>query len=241
MQQTATTPLLLRPLLSLSPLLPLSMPPPPLALVKRSANWRLWTDRGRGLLVWKRLAFLILSPFVRLFVKTQNAQNLPCFLLLFPSCCHWKSIMLLPLFPFSSDSLKNKMFLKVHCNNKQPLVDGLKWRVQSRSMKDICTFRCGSVYLLKREFDRLLFQLGPNLEKSLFVSLFNSSVGRKLVLYKMLCVPNMDNQGKKWLQSWAIWIKSLLFPKWIMASTVVELSSLCFFLCMCVVDLLWIA
>lgn len=120
MQQTATTPLLLRPLLSLSPLLPLSMPPPPLALVKRSANWRLWTDRGRGLLVWKRLAFLILSPFVRLFVTTQNAQNLPCFLLLSPSCCHWKYMMLLPLFPFSSDSLKNKMFLKDLCNNKQP-------------------------------------------------------------------------------------------------------------------------
>lgn len=120
MPQTATTLLLLRPLLSLSPLLPLSMPPPPLALVKRSANWRLWTDRQRGLLVWKRLAFLILSPFVRLFITTQNAQNLPCFLLLFPSCCHWKYIMLLPFPHFQWFPLKHEMFLKDLCHNKQP-------------------------------------------------------------------------------------------------------------------------
>lgn len=57
----------------------------------------------------------------------------------------------------------------------------------------------------------------------------------------MLCVSNMDNQWKNLLPCWVIWIKSLLFPRWIMASKVVEFSSLCFFLCMCVVDLLWIA
>lgn len=71
MPQTVTSPLPLRHLLSLSPLLLPSMPPPPLALVTRSANWTLCAKRGGGLLVWKQ------SSSVLLFIST-FAQRLPC-------------------------------------------------------------------------------------------------------------------------------------------------------------------
>lgn len=72
MPQTVTSPLPLRHLLSLSPLLLPSMPPPPLALVTRSANWTLCAKRGGGLLVWKQSSSVLL-----LFIST-FAQCLPC-------------------------------------------------------------------------------------------------------------------------------------------------------------------
>lgn len=71
MPQTVTSPLPLRHLLSLSPLLLPSMPPPPLALVTRSANWTLCAKRGRGIACLETV--LICSPSVHINLCTAFA------------------------------------------------------------------------------------------------------------------------------------------------------------------------
>lgn len=75
---------------------------------------------------------------------TAHAYNLPCLFLLFRSCCQWQYIMpLLVLLVFQWFPPQKEMLLKdLLFKQASPTshVDGLQWRVQSRSMKAICSF-----------------------------------------------------------------------------------------------------
>lgn len=239
MPQTATllsTLLPLRRLLSLSPPLP-SMPPPPLALVTRSADWTLWTKR-EGLACLPFLLFFLLS-----FACSSQCAPL---LLLFPLYCHWQYIIPLLFFlgsMFSDFPPKNQILLKGFCKNKQPrypMLSSLKWSVQSRSMIATYSFVFPEICFpqnISRGGDRLLYQQRPNLkgEKTQYFTFSEEylvdRLTRKKTVARLVLKAQADNTEITLILGAfksTVWIKSLVFLWWIVATTTVAFSSLCF-------------